>query len=101
MSSIGEIQGNLGDFSSRSVQVNKGTANTGSSFQDTLSEFVTSVDKQVKESDRLTEDFATGKNNNIHEVMIAAEKADLSLRFLLQIRNKLLDAYQEITRMNF
>ena len=100
MSSIGEIQGNYNNFPNLS-QTNKGTANNSSSFQNTLTEFVTSVDKQLKESDKLTEDFATGKNNNIHEVMIAAEKADLSLRFLLQIRNKLLDAYQEITRMNF
>jgi flagellar hook-basal body complex protein FliE len=49
----------------------------------------------------MTEDFAIGKNNNIHEVMIAAEKAGLSLKFLMQIRNKLLDAYQEIMRMSF
>jgi flagellar hook-basal body complex protein FliE len=33
--------------------------------------------------------------------MIAAEKAGLSLRFLMQIRNKLLDAYQEVMRMSF
>jgi flagellar hook-basal body complex protein FliE len=55
----------------------------------------------MKESDQLARDFATGKNNNIHEVMIASEKAGISMRFLLQIRNKLLDAYQEIMRMSF
>jgi flagellar hook-basal body complex protein FliE len=82
-------------------KTNKSTENNGISFQNTLKELVSNVDKQMKESDQLTQDFATGKNNNIHEVMIASEKSGISLRFLLQIRNKLLDAYQEIMRMNF
>lgn len=100
MTRPGEIQGNYGDFF-RSPQINKAAGDDITSFKDTLADFVSSVDQQLKESDQLTEDFAMGKNNNIHEVMIAAEKAGLSLRFLMQIRNKLLDAYQEIMRMNF
>ena len=96
----GEIQGNYGNFINP-VQVNRAEKNNSSSFQNTLSELITDVDTQLKESNKLTEDFAMGKNNNIHEVMIAAEKAGISLKFLLQIRNKLLDAYQEIMRINF
>ena len=100
MSRLGEIQGNYSNFLN-STPVNKTAKENGSSFQNTLAELVTDVDKQLKETDKLTDDFAMGKNNNIHEVMIAAEKAGLSLKFLMQIRNKLLDAYQEIMRMNF
>ncbi len=74
---------------------------SGISFQNTLKELISNVNTQMKESDQLARDFATGKNNNIHEVMIASEKAGISMRFLLQIRNKLLDAYQEIMRMSF
>ena len=96
----GEIQGNYGSFFN-SAQFNKTEINNGSSFQNTLSELITAVDTQLKERDQLTEDFAMGKNNNIHEVMIASEKAGISLKFLMQIRNKLLEAYQEIMRMNF
>ncbi len=96
----GEIQGNYGNFFN-SPQTNKAEKNTGNSFQHTLAELVSGVDNQIKESDQLTEDFAMGKNNNLHEVMIASEKAGISLKFLLQIRNKLLDAYQEIMRMSF
>ena len=70
-------------------------------FQDTLKSLISRVDGQLKEADQKTEDFAVGKQHSLHEVMIATEKADLSFRFLLQIRNKLLDAYQEIMRMNF
>lgn len=70
-------------------------------FQDILKALVTDVEKQIKEADKKSEDFAIGKNHDLHEIMIAAEKADLSFRFLLQIRNKLLEAYQEIMRMHF
>ncbi|MGD9156987.1 MAG: flagellar hook-basal body complex protein FliE [Desulfobacteraceae bacterium] len=100
MRSPGEIQGNYDNFFN-SAQINKTEKNNGGSFQNTLAELVSNVNNQINESDRLTEDFAIGKNNNIHEVMIAAEKAGLSMKFLMQIRNKLLDAYQEIMRMNF
>ena len=100
MNRTGEIHGNYGNFFN-SVQTNKSVKGNGNSFQDTLAGLVSDVNSQLNESDQLTQDFAMGKNNNIHEVMIAAEKAGISLKFLLQIRNKLLDAYQEIMRMNF
>jgi len=51
------------------------------------------------ESQALANAFALGKTDNIHQVMIAAEKADIALQFTLQIRNKILDAYNEIMRM--
>ena len=44
-------------------------------------------------------DLATGKTENIHEVMLAVTKADLTFRTFLQIRNRVTEAYQEITRM--
>ena len=44
-------------------------------------------------------DLATGKTENIHEVMLAVTKADLTFRTVLQIRNRLTEAYQEIMRM--
>ncbi|NLD37382.1 MAG: flagellar hook-basal body complex protein FliE [Desulfatiglans sp.] len=82
-------------------KIGKKNEESGMSFQNTLKELVSNVNAQMKESDRLTRDFAAGKNNDIHNVMIASEKAGISMRFLLQIRNKLLDAYQEIMRMSF
>src|SRR5215468_8284817 len=44
-------------------------------------------------------DLATGKTENIHEVMLAVSKADLTFRTFLQVRNRVTEAYQEITRM--
>lgn len=73
----------------------------GKNFGDTLKTFCRQVDDQMTEANQKTEEFAVGKNYDLHEVIIATEKADLSFRLLNQIRNKVLDAYQEIMRMQF
>jgi flagellar hook-basal body complex protein FliE len=57
------------------------------------------VDGALKEADQSVRDLAVGKRHDLHEIMIATEKADVSFKFLMQIRNKLLEAYQEIMRM--
>jgi len=69
------------------------------SFAATLKHFVKGVDQQVKHADTMMREFAVGKRADLHNVMIEAQKADLSLRLLLRIRNKLVEAYQEIMRM--
>jgi len=71
------------------------------SFADALKGFASSVDRQLQDAGQKSDEFAVGKRFDLHEIMIATEKADLSLRLLLQIRNKLLEAYQEIMRMQF
>lgn len=68
-------------------------------FADFLNDAISEVNKLQIESEELNEAFAMGKNDNIHQVMIAAEKADVALQFTIQIRNKVLEAYQEIMRM--
>lgn len=75
---------------------------TGShSFSETLKSFYSQVNDQISEANQKTGEFATGKHHDLHEIMIATEKADISFRLLLQIRNKLLEGYQEIMRMQF
>lgn len=69
------------------------------SFTDFLNDALSDVNKLQLESEQLNEAFAMGRNDNIHQVMIAAEKADVALQFTIQIRNKVLEAYQEIMRM--
>ncbi len=68
-------------------------------FGDVLSGFVKSVNDNSLKSSQLTEDFISGKNVEIHEVMIAGEKAKTSLDLLMEIRNKSIDMYRELTRM--
>jgi flagellar hook-basal body complex protein FliE len=51
------------------------------------------------QADQLKEDFALGITDNIPEVLIAGEKANVAIQFTMQVRNKVLDAYSEIMRM--
>lgn len=69
------------------------------SFSDYLNDAMNKVSDLQKASDAATEAFAAGKTDNIPQVMIAAEKADVTLQFTMQIRNKILDAYSEIMRI--
>ncbi len=72
-----------------------------SDFLETLKAYYHHVDKEIKEADLKAQEFAVGKRHDLHEIMIASAKADLSFRLLSQIRNKLLEAYKEIMRMAF
>ncbi len=61
---------------------------------------VEAVNDLQQEADSATEQVVKG-SMGIHEGMLALSKADISLRLLLQVRNKVLDAYREILRMGF
>jgi flagellar hook-basal body complex protein FliE len=75
------------------------TNEAGKTFADTLTEAIGQVNEIQKESDVKAQELATGKTDDIAGVMLAAEKADIALRTMVQVRNKIIDAYQEIMRM--
>ena len=57
------------------------------------------VNNAKLEANRMQEDIAAGGSTNIHDAMIAAEKASLSMQMAMQVRNRILSAYTEITGM--
>jgi flagellar hook-basal body complex protein FliE len=69
------------------------------SFGEMLNETINEVDSAQKNSEKMVNGLAEGKNTDIHNTMIAMEKADISFQLMMQIRNKLVSAYQEIYRM--
>ena len=69
------------------------------SFTDMLKVGLGEVNSLQMEADSLATSFAAGETDNIHEVLIAGEKADIAFQFASAIRSKILDAYQEIMRM--
>lgn len=71
----------------------------GKSFADTLKGAIENVNQLQKASDKAAQDLATGRTDNVADVMIATEKADIALRVMVQVRNKIVDAYQEIMKM--
>lgn len=64
-----------------------------------FSELVSKVNDIQVQSDKSIQGLASGENKNLHEVMIAVEKASISFQFMSQVRNKALEAYQEVMRM--
>ena len=75
------------------------TETSQKSFADTLKEAVGTVNELHKASDKASQELATGRTDNVADVMVAAEKADIALRLMVQVRNKIIDAYQDIMKM--
>ncbi len=71
----------------------------GQGFSELLKNAVESINSMQHAAGRLEDAVAKGENVNIHQAVIAGEKAGLSFRLLMQVRNKMLDAYQEVMRM--
>jgi len=95
ISQINGIIPSLSSDMSQAVTVEE----TPGGFQDMLSDMMKKVNAIQLHSDQATMDLHAGKVANLHEVMIAAEEANLSLRMLVQFRNKAQAAYDEIMRM--
>lgn len=69
------------------------------SFANMLKDAINQVNDLQKASDVKMQELATGKTKDISEVMITAERADIALKLMVQVRNKVIDAYQEIMKM--
>jgi len=73
--------------------------NSSSEFVNFLKEALNRVNDLQKDYENKANDFLLGNDVNVHNLMISAEKAKLSLELTVQIRNKAIEAYQEIMRM--
>jgi flagellar hook-basal body complex protein FliE len=69
------------------------------SFNDILKQAISNTQQLQLKNSYNNYLLSTGDLDNLHSAMIDAEKADIALQFTLQIRNKIIDAYQEIMRM--
>ncbi|MDQ2799856.1 MAG: flagellar hook-basal body complex protein FliE [Armatimonadota bacterium] len=72
----------------------------GPSFAQTLQSAFGQVNALQDHSTQMTQAFAQGKVSDVHSVMIASEQATMALQLTTQIRNKAIDAYQEIMRIS-
>lgn len=70
-----------------------------SGFKEFFEKALQDVNNRLITADRLSEQLVTGQVEDVSQVMVAAQKAELSLQLAIQMRNKLLEAYQEIMRM--
>ena len=68
-------------------------------FGNTMRDALSKVNDLQAEADQLASKLATGDAVEIHQAMIAMQKASTALQFTIQVRNKILEAYQEIMKM--
>ena len=76
-----------------------GHTSTDADFSTVLRQTIDTVNTLQTNAESAARDFVIGRAQSIHDSMIAMEKADVSLRLLTQMRNKAVEAYQEIMRM--
>lgn len=69
------------------------------SFQNMLSGAMSSLDKLQTEADATTAKLVSGQPVELHEVLLATEKASLGFQLVVQVRNKIVEAYQDVMRM--
>lgn len=75
------------------------TTNKATDFSNMLNEALERVNDLQTESTKATESFINGETDNIHSVMLSSSKANLALQMTIQVRNKVMDAYNEIMNM--
>ena len=73
--------------------------NISGKFAEALSGSIAEVNQAQLVADDAAKQIAAGETKNLHEAMIKLEEADISLRLMVQVRNKAVEAYQEIMRM--
>ena len=71
----------------------------GQDFSKVLMDSINEVNRLQAEATDATQRFATGQTTNVGEVMVAVQKADVAYSMLMEIKNKLMDAYQEVQQM--
>jgi flagellar hook-basal body complex protein FliE len=77
------------------------TTGDGKSFSDVLKDFVTQADQAQHQYDQAIDAVQRGETDNLHRVMLAQGQAQLSLKLAVEVRNKLVDAYKEVMRVQF
>ena len=68
-------------------------------FQETLNGFIKNVNDLQGEAGKSVEKLLTGEIKDVHDVMVAVEKAGTSFELMMEIRNKMIEAYHEVLRM--
>lgn len=89
----------INKFNLTNTEGTKSSENIETSFGEYLKNAINDVGKLESDAKVATGKLATGEIDDIHSVMIAVEKSEIALQFTMAVRNKIMDAYNEIMRM--
>jgi len=92
-----KIQGNMQPLGA-ALGIKKPETAEKAGFGNVLSDALKEVNDLQVNADKAIEDLVTGNTKNIHETMIALGKAELAFKLTMQVRNKVVEAYQEVMR---
>jgi flagellar hook-basal body complex protein FliE len=95
---IGPINPNLKVPEMRMPQIQE-KEKSGAAFGDILKDAISTTNELLKQSDQEIQKYMAGESQDLHNTVIAVQKADLSFQMMMQVRNKIVQAYQEIMRM--
>jgi len=73
---------------------------TGADFSKWLANELATANQQIKDADTKLREFAVGKTDNLHEVMMTLSKAKSSFELVVEVRNRVLEGYQKIMQMS-
>jgi flagellar hook-basal body complex protein FliE len=96
---INQLAQTAKNYSIVSGEEEKKQTNSAGTLTEGFEKIFESTEKNLQIADQTVLKANTGESVNMHDLMIAMEKADISLRLMVQVRNKAIDAYQEIMRM--
>ena len=71
----------------------------GASFKDTLNNFLSDVNEMQKKADQSIQKMVAGEITDVHQVMTSVEEASTAFNLMMELRNKVMDAYQEVMRI--
>lgn len=86
-----KIPGGLSSFGTTQVQPG--------GFSQVFDQLVSSVDAKQNEAQSLTRDVLLGKSDQLHQSMIAMQEASVAFQLMVEVRNKVVESYQELMRM--
>ena len=87
------------DGPAKGSQINRTLKETNDSFGAVLNKAITDVNSLQQEAGKAVDKMVTGETADLHEVMLAVEKARTSFDLLMEVRNKAIDVYRELMRM--
>ena len=93
------LQNTLGPLVNPCAQGKQTTCEEGKSFGAFLEGSISEVNKLQQEADQAIQELAAGNEIDIHNTMISLEKAEVSFKLMMQVRNKIITAYEEVMRM--
>ena len=96
---IESIGNNLNMLSLNATKSNENNSSPFDDFGDLVRDNLNQVNQLEKNADNLTTQFALGEIDDIHQVTIATEKARMALNMTLGVQNRLVQAYEEVMRM--